>query len=523
MALLEAKGLRVEYPGFVLGPLDLAVQPGEQIAVLGESGSGKSTLLRALARLDTPSAAVSGQILLNGQDIGGMKEKQLRALRMEQVAICFQNAAQWMNPASSIYVQLCEVLARRYPRAEWPARAAELLQEAGLPVGTLDKTPGQLSGGMAQKCMLAMAAALRPPLLLLDEPTSALDETSREDFLRFVDKLHAQGIATILVTHDVTVARRAAARTLVLYDGKVVEEGGTQQLIDTPRHPYTRGLMASFPELYPLRDLWGIRPAKGATGKGCVFYGRCTQSIPVCAEGQPMLREMQEGRKLACHRGGVVCRMRLHGIDKALGGQPVLQNAALELYAGETVALTGPAGSGKSTLCAVAAGFLTPDAGKVEFEGESGRMDCSGGMQLVAQDSAAAVNPRFSVLRAAAEPGKLAGLYPEECDARQAVCRALEMVGLPTDAAFLQRRTGELSGGQLQRLALARALTMQPSVLIADEPTAMLDASSRANVLRMLKGVQNAAGCAMLVVTHDRAAAEKIADRVLIMKNGAPV
>ena len=368
-----------------------------------------------------------------------------------------------------------------------------------------------------------MAAALRPPLLLLDEPTSALDENAREDFLRFVDKLHAQGIATVTVTHDVTVARRAADRTLVLYGGQLVEEGGTQQLLESPRHPYTRGLLASFPELYPLRDLWGIRPAKGPEGKGCVFCARCTQSVPACAERQPPLVKMQDGRKLACHRGGVVCRMRLRGIHKALGGQPVLRDAALELYAGETVALTGPAGSGKSTLCAVAAGFLAPDAGTIEFEGESGRMDRPGGMQLVAQDSAAAVNPRFTVLRAAAEPGLLAGLYHGEQEAREAVCRALEMVGLPAGEAFLQRRAGELSGGQLQRLALARALTMQPAVLIADEPTAMLDASSRANVLRMLKGVQNAAGCAMLVVTHDRAAAEKIADRVLAMQNGAPV
>lgn len=523
MALLEAKGLRVEYPGFVLGPLDLAVQPGERVAVLGESGSGKTTLLRALARLDAPRAAVSGQILLAGQDIGAMRETQLRALRMEQFALCFQNAAQWMNPTSTVYAQLCEVLARRYPRAAWPARARALLEEAGLPDGTLDKTPGQLSGGMAQKCMLAMAAALRPPLLLLDEPTSALDEDAREDFLRFVDKLHAQGIATVTVTHDVTVARRAADRTLVLYGGQLVEEGGTQQLLESPRHPYTRGLLASFPELYPLRDLWGIRPAKEPEGKGCVFCARCTQSVPACAERQPPLVKMQDGRKLACHRGGVVCRMRLRGIHKALGGQPVLRDAALELYAGETVALTGPAGSGKSTLCAVAAGFLAPDAGTIEFEGESGRMDRPGGMQLVAQDSAAAVNPHFTVLRAAAEPGLLAGLYHGEQEAREAVCRALEMVGLPAGEAFLQRRAGELSGGQLQRLALARALTMQPSVLIADEPTAMLDASSRANVLRMLKGVQNAAGCAMLVVTHDRAAAEKIADRVLAMQNGAPV
>lgn len=231
MALLEAKGLRVEYPGFVLGPLDLAVQPGERVAVLGESGSGKTTLLRALARLDAPRAAVSGQILLAGQDIGAMRETQLRALRMEQFALCFQNAAQWMNPSATVYAQLCEVLARRYPRAAWHARARALLEEAGLPDGTLDKTPGQLSGGMAQKCMLAMAAALRPPLLLLDEPTSALDIRNQYQVLKMVRELcRTEGLAAVMVIHDLTLALRFCDRFLLMRGGQVYRCGGLEVL-----------------------------------------------------------------------------------------------------------------------------------------------------------------------------------------------------------------------------------------------------------------------------------------------------
>lgn len=521
---IRLEGLTARYPGFALGPVTLELAAGECLAVLGESGSGKSTLARAAVQLLEPSAAPGGRVWLDGQDLTALPPKELADWRMARFSICFQNSHGWLNPSLTLGQHLEELLARRYPRAERAGRAAVLAGEVGLEVADLGLLPRQASGGMVQKTLLALALALDPAFVVLDEPTGALDEVSRRQVLEVIRRRAAAGTAFLVVTHDVTVARQLCARTCVLYGGRVMELAPTSELLTDPRHPYSRGLIRSFPELYPQRDLWGIRPGPGPREGECPFRGRCTQCTADCDRGVPELADIGPGRQVACWRGGIAAALTARDITKQFDGKPVLTGANLRLDCGETVALVGPSGIGKSTLAAILAGFLAPDSGRVLVNGEPADYNklhrTPGGVQLLWQDSFAALNPRFTVERAVAEPGILAKLWSTPQQQRERVVQLLEQVGLDPTPELLARPTANLSGGQAQRVAMARALVLNPAVLVADEPTAQLDASGRANLLRLLKGMQNAAGCAMLVVTHDPHAARKIADRVLLLKAG---
>ena len=521
---VRLEGLTARYPGFCLGPVSLELAAGECLAVVGESGSGKSTLARAAVRLLDKDAAPGGRVWLDGQDLTALPPKELADWRMARFSIGFQNAHGWLNPSLTLGQHLEELLARRYPRAERAGRAALLAGEVGLEVRDLGLLPRQASGGMVQKTLLALALALDPDFVVLDEPTGALDEVSRRRVLELIRRRAAAGTAFLLVTHDVTVARALCARSCVLYGGRVMELAPTAELLADPRHPYSRGLIRSFPELYPQRDLWGIRPGPGPREGECPFRGRCTQCVPACAAGVPELAEIGPGRQVACVRGGIAAALTAQDIAKQFDGKPVLTGANLRLDCGETVALVGPSGIGKSTLAAILAGFLPPDSGRVLVNGEAADFArlhrAPGGVQLLWQDSFAALNPRFTVERAVAEPGVLAKLWTSPDQQHERVVQLLRQVGLDPTPQLLARPTGALSGGQAQRVAMARALVLRPAVLVADEPTAQLDASGRANLLRLLKGMQNAEGCALLVVTHDPHAARKIADRVLLLKHG---
>ncbi len=521
---VRLEGLTARYPGFSLGPVSLELAAGECLAVLGESGSGKSTLARAAVRLLEPAAVPGGRVWLDGRDLTALPPKELADWRMARFSIGFQNAHGWLNPSLTLGQHLEELLARRYPRAQRAGRAALLAGEVGLEVGDLGLLPRQASGGMVQKTLLALALALDPGFVVLDEPTGALDEVSRRRVLELIRRRAAAGTAFLIVTHDVTVARALCARSCVLYGGRVMELAPTTELLADPRHPYSRGLIRSFPELYPQRDLWGIRPGPGPREGECPFRGRCTQCVPECAAGVPELTGIGPGRQVACVRGGIAAALTARDIAKRFDGRPVLAGASLRLDCGETVALVGPSGVGKSTLAAVLAGFLAPDAGRVLVNGEAAdyaRLHRTpGGVQLLWQDSFAALDPRFTVERAVAEPGVLAKLWATPDQQHERVVQLLQQVGLDPTPELLARPTGALSGGQAQRVAMARALVLRPAVLVADEPTAQLDASGRANLLRLLKGLQNAEGCALLMVTHDPHAARKIADRVLLLKHG---
>ncbi len=468
-------------------------------------------------------AKVSGEVLLLGENLTTAGEARLRALRMRRFSVVFQNAPAMLNPALRLREQLYEVLKKGLPRREWAARAKALIERVGLCEADLERYPRSLSGGMAQRFLVACAIALSPALIVLDEPTSALDPRSADGLTALLKELQREsGCAFLLITHDLSFARALSDRTLVLYRGTVEEMGQTDALLASPFHPYTRGLIGASAELMPLRDLWGIRHTEATSAQGCPFFGRCTQSIERCEVELPALSDATEhpDRQVRCHRGGIITRLEGRGLSKRFGGQVVLKDSSIRVQSGEIVALIGSSGSGKTTLASILGGFLPPDGGALLFEGESadfGRLHRSlGGLQMVFQDSGDALDPAFSVGQAVCEPARLARLSDWEVRGRT----ALRDVGLPEDESFRSLRVRSLSGGQAQRLALARALTMEPTLLIADEPTSMLDPSSKANLLRLLKGLQNEKGFSMLIITHDLTAAAKISERIYRLEDG---
>lgn len=522
--LLEVKDLTVSYPEFSLHPLSFSMEAGEILAVVGESGSGKTTLLKGISCLAADTAGISGQVLLEGEDLLAMSEKQRREYRMSKFAVAFQNSAAWLNPSMNLKEQLDEVLCRAYAPKERYGRMLALMETVGLEESDLKRYPRELSGGMAQKFLLACAVALDPKLVLLDEPTSALDVAARDNFAQLVKKLNREkGTAFLIITHDMKLAQLLSSRMMVLYNGHVEEMGGTGDILQFPRHPYTRGLINASMGLNIVKDVWGIRPYPKVdrAHHSCPFYGRCTQSLPVCAEHAPHLKDYGDGRLIACNRGGIITLLEGRGISKSFGKQCVLNGVDISVRSGEVVALVGRSGAGKTTLARLLGGYLTDfEAGELVFAGSAADMDrlhrSEGGLQMVFQDSETALNPNMTVLQAVSEPRLLGKLGEIE----QKAVAAITDVGLPNDQRFLNKKIKTLSGGQKQRVAIARALTMEPAVLLADEPTSMLDPSSKANLLRLLKGLQNSHGFSMLMVTHDLESALKVADRCFLLRNG---
>lgn len=522
--LLHVHQLAVSYPQFHLHPLSFHLERGEILSVIGESGSGKTTLIQAISGLLPAQGIARGQVLLHGQDFLSMDEPRRRKLRMKTLSMAFQNSVEYLNPKLTLWQHLREVLAPEYSPEVCTQKAYALMELVGLSPDDLSLHPHQLSGGMVQKFLFANTVALDPELVLLDEPTANLDPDSTRTILSAIRRLNEQiGTAFILVTHDMALAKDVSQRTMVLYQGHVEETGPTRQVLDRPRHPYTRGLLQSTVSLNPLRDLWGIRPNTAQEEPQhhcCPFFGRCTQSIPLCGTSAPSLLAQSDGRELSCHRGGIVSQLSCANLSYAYGNNSVLRNVSFSIQAGEIVSIVGRSGAGKTTLVRLLAGLLPcPSQGSIRFQQERDDLlslhRCLNGMQLVLQDSQAALNPHMTVAEALSEPMRLAKVY----DIQRSLS-ALEDVGLYNCDSFLRRKVGTLSGGQKQRLALARALTMEPALLLADEPTSMLDPSAKANVLRMLKGLQYRRGCSMLMITHDLYSACKISDRIYRLENG---
>ncbi|WP_252198087.1 oligopeptide/dipeptide ABC transporter ATP-binding protein [Clostridium sp. MCC353] len=519
--VLNVDRLEVSYPGFTLGPCSFQMKEGEILAVAGESGSGKTTLARALACLLEGDFRMSGEVVTAGYCVYNMKEKERKKIRMEAFSIVFQNSGEWLNPSMKLKEQLAETLIKKFPKEMHREKMEHLMELTGLDPGDLERYPGELSGGMAQKFLLANAMALTPRLVILDEPTSSMDAKSRKAFMEMIRMMNERyHTAFLLITHDLRLAKELSSRILILYGGTVEEMGDTAHVLNRPKHPYTQGLIRSSMDINLVRDIWGIRPAGEEPGGGCPFAARCSQRLETCKTEKPQLTQWKEGHYVACNRGGIVTLLEAEHIRKRFGKQEVIKDAGLEIGHGEFVSLVGKSGVGKTTFSRILGGFSDEFEGQILFEGKPvdyGKLHrMKHGLQMVFQDSNASMNPGMTVLEAVGEPLFLSG-QPE---IRDAVRKALREVGLPDHDDFLKMKIRKLSGGQKQRAAVARALTMKPSLLIADEPTSMLDPSSKANVLRLLKGLQNQMGFSMLMVTHDLACAAKVSDRIYLLKDG---
>jgi peptide/nickel transport system ATP-binding protein len=534
--LVEVTHLAVRFDGEVdaLRGVSFSLERGESLAIVGESGSGKSTLALSLAGLVQPPEA-RGSVRVEGVELLGASDETLRAVRWAKVALALQGSP--FNPVVAVGEQVAEPLRDRLRMGarEARGRAASLAEEVLLDPALLDRYPHQLSGGERRRAALAMVLALDPALIVLDEPTAGLDPATRHDLVRrIVGLAEEKGFGLVVISHDLPDAASMAKRTMVLYAGEVMEEGATGPVVFEPSHPYSWALVGAYPVMTTTKDLRPIRgrpPDPRAVPPGCPYHPRCTQAEPVCAEERPVLVRTAD-RAVLCHFGGLKTLLTAHEVSKSFGrgrhAVQALDGVSFTLREGESVGIVGPSGSGKSTLARILSGHLALDTGFVELLGEPLPASWRGAdrlrrrrIQLIMQDPADALSPRLPVEALVGEP--LDVVKADGRERREAVAEALESVGLPASGTFLQARTHQLSGGQLQRIALARALVAGPKVLVADEPTAMLDASEQARLLVVLRERQIEMGLGLIFVSHDLASVRKVTDRIVVLNAGRVV
>ncbi|MBA2387250.1 MAG: ABC transporter ATP-binding protein [Acidimicrobiia bacterium] len=537
-ALVEVDELRVRFGADVeaVRGVSFSLDAGDTLAIVGESGSGKSTLAHCLVGLIQPPEA-SGSVQVGGHEMLGADPATLRSVRWSTAAIALQGAP--FNPVATVGAQVAEPLRDRFRTSRSKARrqASALAEEVALDPSLLDRYPHQLSGGERRRAALAMALALDPQLVILDEPTAGLDSATRRDVVARVRALADQrGFALIVISHDLPDAAQLAERVMVLYAGEAVELGDTRRVIGEPAHPYSWALVGAYPVMSTTKDLRPIRgraPDPRLVPPGCAFHPRCTQAESVCRESHPDLVESRR-RLVACHFGGLKELLRAIGISKFFHGGDhevqALDQVSLTVNEGESVGLIGPSGSGKSTLARILTGHLAPDSGRVLLGDVELEASWRGGaarslrrrIQLVMQDPNDALSPRLTVEELVREPLDVDAVLDSEAR-RGAVAEMLDSVGLPCSGPFLDARIHELSGGQMQRVALARALVLRPKLLVADEPTAMLDASEQARMLTVLRERQIEMGLGLVLVSHDMAVVRKVVDRIVVIDHGRVV
>jgi len=516
--LLEIKDLRVSYgQDVVLNGIDLYLELGETLAIVGESGTGKTTLGLSIMRL--VEGTVRGTIRFNGKDLLSLNDSEMQQIRWSQIAMAFQNANNVLNPIYTVLNQIMEPMIEHglKSREEAQDRATDLLRYFSLPRERFSAYPHQLSGGEQQKVLLAMALANDPQLLILDEPLSSLDAAARAEVGNLLRETNRHR-AKLVATHDLDTASKLANLMAVLYGGKIIEAGPTQDVLFCPRHPYTRALIRAYPNMTTVKDLQGIKGRMTRPVSGCPFHLRCTQAIDTCQTKTPKL-VWKEGRQIACHREGIITLLSTKNITKSFGSVKAVDSVNLHIEAGETLALVGQTGSGKTTLAKTIMGLHQPTEGAVYLEDikvDNRGKDFYKRVQMVFQNPGESLSHRLSVLEAVMEPLDIQGLGTRE-ERKEKAIQLLSEVELPQTGDFLSKYPHHLSGGEMQRLAIARALVLDPVLLIADEPTAFLDASIQAKILKLLLSLQEQRGLSILYITHDIAAARKVSDKIAVM------
>lgn len=488
MSLLSLKTLSLQIGGTpVLQGIDLDMAQGQITAITGESGSGKSMTALAIMGLLPQGAELQGQILLDGTDIVQTPEPDLCQMRGNAMGMVFQEPMTALNPVQTIGAQVAETIRvhEQVTKAEAHARAATMLDRVGLKVAPT-RYPHELSGGQRQRVVIAMAIAMRPKLLIADEPTTALDVTTQARILDLLQGLVDEfGMGLLLITHDLAVVADVADRIAVMQHGRIVEQGPTSDLLRVMRHPYTRALFAASTHAVDL---------------------------PAVQQDAPLLAVRNVVRDYPTKRVSL------------LGPRPTfraLDNVSLTVNRAERVGLVGESGCGKSTLTRAILGLEPVQGGQITLDGApvlQGDLALRRKMQVVFQDPYGSFNPRHRVDRLITEPFHLLQSPPKGAARDKAIAKALTDVGLPTDAA--DRYIHEFSGGQRQRLAIARALIVEPDLIIFDEAVSALDVSVRAQVLDLIADICRKRPLAYLFISHDLSVVRSITDRVLVMQAG---
>ncbi len=599
--VLSVEDLRVHFrtaagPATAVDGVSWSLGAGETLAVVGESGSGKTVSALAVMGLlpPPPGCRTSGRIMLRERDLLRCRREELRRMRGRDIAMIFQDPATALNPVLTVGAQIAEVMRTHKHTGRAPARrrAVELLGDVGIPDPgrRAEDYPHQLSGGMQQRAMIAMALALDPIVLLADEPTTAVDVTVQAQILDLLTRVQAErGTAIVLITHDLALAASQAHRVLVMYAGRVAEVGAADDVVHRPRHAYTWNLLSALSHLAPrgsrLQPIPGNPPSVIARPSGCPFHPRCRFSTDVCVEHLPSLLPQGGAAHLAaCHHSGDLGPSGplsgdlgpsgplsgdlgppastaagagpseeakpapapapspengdLLEVEDLVVHYPVTTGAVLKrrigevravdgisfgVAPGETLALVGESGSGKSTTARAVLRLIEPTSGTVRFDGE----DLAGvgparlralrrGMQIVFQDPYASLDPRMSVGAALREPFTI-----HDVDAGSRVEDLLEVVGLGAEHAG--RYPHELSSGQRQRVGIARAIALNPKLVICDEPVSVLDVSLQAQILALLEDLQRTLDLAFLLIAHDLGVVRHVAHRVAVMYLGVIV
>jgi peptide/nickel transport system permease protein len=585
--LLEVRGLTVAYatgaePVVAVDHVDLEVGRGEFLAVVGESGCGKSTLMFAISQLLVkPAGIIGGSVVFHGREMAQLSDKQLRHVRWQEFSVVMQSAMNSLNPVMTIGQQMRDACKAHsaWSKEEIAERSRQVLRLVSIDPVHLDSYPHQLSGGMRQRCMIAMALLFTPDLVIMDEPTSALDVVAQRSLMRQIKELQDRlGFATIFVTHDISLVGSFSDRVLVMYAGQVAELGSTASLFAAPRHPYARALLEAFPSVrgpkIPLTGIAGSPPDVAAPPPGCRFQPRCADVMPECSSVQPPLYDMGDsivrcllyqdappGTGSLAGRSARVPETVVAAIEAqpepagtgpfAAVPAPLLEvddvsrqfslrslwskrtlhavdDVSFAIGRREIVALVGESGSGKSTIARLLTLVYPPDSGEIRFEGKPisalrGRRDrlaYRGYVPMVFQDPYASINPAYRVSH-----GIMRAIELHRPDIRSAgrtaeAVRVMEAVGLKPAETMLSKYPYELSGGQRQRVGFAQALALRPKLIVADEPVSMLDVSIRVGLLNLMAELRAREDVSILYITHDLASARYVADRLIVMYAG---
>ncbi len=599
--LLDVKDLRTEIAlrtatVHAVDGLSFSVEPGETVGIVGESGCGKTMAAMSIMKLLPRNGHIAGgEVIFEGEDLVKVSNERMRKVRGNEIGMIFQDPMTSLNPTMTIGKQISEsvILHRGVSRSEGLARAAEVLELVGLPrpQERLKDYPHQLSGGLRQRVMIAMALACDPKLLIADEPTTALDVTIQAQILSLLDRIKRElNMGIVLITHDMGVIAGRADRVVVMYAGNKVETAETISLFNNVRHPYTEALLASIPKLdsdknQALYSIPGIPPDLRNPPKACRFAARCAFAVDKCRTETPHLEGPEGGHQFACffprassasemgkaaqellaraeqnkaltarfgdelkiiEETGPVVEvtaptadaehiLEFRNVSKEFpissglfGRNPVVLHACsnidLNIRKGETFGLVGESGCGKTTLGRMGTALESPTGGEIMFNGAdmaklSGRAlrEKRRDIQFMFQDPYASLDPRMRVQEIVGEPLVVAR-RGSSSEREERVRELMNEVGLPTDA--LSRYPHEFSGGQRQRLGLARAMALNPSVIVADEPVSALDVSVRSQVLNLMKRVQKSYGLTYMIISHDLSVVRYMADRLGVMYLG---
>ena len=537
------------------------IGPRESFGLVGESGCGKTTMALAIARYLARNGRVSaGSITVAGQDVGALGKEALRKLRARTISMVYQEPGRALNPSIRVGRQLAEVFEiAGLSKPDAAGRAEESLRKVQIndPGRVLRSYPHQLSGGMLQRVIIAMALAAQPALLMLDEPTTALDATVEAEILELVSALREEfHTAVLFISHNLAVIAKMCDRVGVMYAGELVEQGPAQEIFEQPRHPYTVGLLRCIPRRGQRKDhgrldtIPGFLPAPGQVPSGCIYEPRCALSDERCVAEAPPMYPVTEDRVSRCHyhtkapalpratpedlrlpapEAGSAPVISLRGVSKTFTSRRdrvhALSGIDLDLHRGETLGLVGESGSGKTTLARVLLGLTPPDGGsELEMSGDQlaatvprRTRDQLRAMQIVFQNPDSALNRRHSVRHLIGRAlTKLAGLSGQEREAAlQEVIRSVRM-----EPRQLGLRPAQLSGGLKQRVAIARAYAGNPRVLVCDEPTSALDVSVQAAILNLLGELQGKSRVSYLFISHDLGVVRYLSDRIAVLYLG---